>query len=56
LHDTKIGNEDRQYDGISLAAIAAMVSNPQTKEKSDAAFIIPSSYRAHDGRKHAAQQ
>ena len=55
-HDTKIGNEDRQYDGISLAAIAAMVADPQAKEKSDASFIIPSTYRAHDGRKHASQR
>jgi hypothetical protein len=55
-HDTKIGNEDRQYDGISLAAIAAMVAEPQAKEKSDASFIIPSTYREHDGRKHASQR
>ena len=55
-HDTKIGNEDRQYDGINLIAIAAMVAEPQAKEKSDASFIIPSTYRAHDGRKHASQR
>ena len=55
-HDTKIGSEDRQYDGISLAAIAAMVADPQAKEKSDASFIIPSTYRGHDGRKHASQR
>ena len=54
--DTLKNKPDHQYESISLADIAAMVSNPQTKEKSDAAFIIPSSYRAHDGRKHAAQQ
>ena len=55
-HDTKIGSEDRQYDGINLIAIAAMVAEPQAKEKSDASFIIPSTYRAHDGRKHASQR
>ena len=55
-HDTKIGNEGRQYDGISLAAIAAMVADPQAKEKADASFIIPSTYREHDGRKHASQR
>ena len=55
-HDTKIGNEDRQYDSISLAAIAAMVADPQAKEKADASFIIPSTYREHDGRKHASQR
>jgi len=55
-HDTKIGSEDRQYDGISLAAIAAMVADPQAKEKADASFIIPSTYRGHDGRKHASQR
>ena len=54
--DTKIGNEDRQYESISLAEIAKMVSDPQATEKADAAFIIPSSYRAHDGRKHSAQR
>ena len=54
--DTKIGNEDRQYESITLADIAKMVSDPQATEKSDAAFIIPSSYRAHDGRKHSAQR
>ena len=54
--DTKIGSEDRQYEGITLKEIADMVRNPQTKEKADAAFIIPSSYRAYDGRKHSAQR
>ena len=54
--DTKIGSEDRQYESITLKEIADMVRNPQATEKADAAFIIPSSYRAFDGRKHSAQR
>ena len=54
--DTLIDKPDRQYEGITLAEIADMVCNPQATEKADAAFIIPSSYRAYDGRKHAAQR
>ena len=54
--DTLIDKPDRQYESISLADIAKMVSDPQATEKADAAFIIPSSYRAHDGRKHSAQR
>ncbi|MDB9838622.1 helicase RepA family protein [bacterium] len=54
--ETLIDEPDQQYKGITLADIAKMVSDPQTKEKTDAAFIIPSSYRAHDGRKHSAQR
>lgn len=54
--DTKIRSEDRQYEGITLKEIADMVLNPQSTEKADAAFIIPSSYRAFDGRKHSAQR
>ena len=54
--DTKIGSEDRQYEGITLKEIADMVADPHATEKAKAAFIIPSSYRAHDGRKHSAQR
>ena len=54
--DTLINKTDQRYKGISLADIAKMVSDPQATEKADAAFIIPSSYRAHDGRSHAAQR
>jgi hypothetical protein len=32
------------------------VREPQAREKADAAFIIPSTYRKHDGRNHAAQR
>jgi len=54
--DTLIDKPDQEYKSISLAEIAKMVSDPQATEKADAAFIIPSSYRAHDGRKHSAQR
>jgi hypothetical protein len=33
-----------------------MVSTPQAKEKIDADFFIPSTYREHDGRSHEAQR
>ena len=54
--DTLIDKPHQEYQGISLADIAKMVSDPQATEKADAAFIIPSSYRAFDGRKHSAQR
>ena len=54
--DTKIGDKYLEYDGIILAKIAELVSEPQAKEKADASFIIPSTYRDHDGRNHAIQR
>lgn len=45
-----------EYSGITLTEIAAIVREPQAREKADAAFIIPSTYRKHDGRNHAAQR
>ena len=54
--DTKIGDKYSEYDGINLADIAKLVSEPQSKEKADASFIIPSAYRDHDGRNHAMQR
>lgn len=54
--DTKINQPDAQYNGITVKQIADLVDAPQTKDKADAAFVIPSSYRAHDGRSHAAQR
>jgi hypothetical protein len=44
------------YDGLNLKAIADMVDQPQAREKSEASFIIPSTYREHDGRSHDAQR
>lgn len=55
-HDTKIGDKYLEYDGITLAEIAEMVNEPQAKEKADASFIIPSTYRDYDGRNHATQR
>jgi hypothetical protein len=42
--------------GVSWAEIARMVSTPQAKEKIDADFFIPSTYREYDGRSHEAQR
>jgi hypothetical protein len=54
--DTRIHDDTAEYKGITLREIAAMVDEPQSTEKADAAFFIPSTYRAHDGRSHAAQR
>ena len=55
-HDTLINSPDQEYNGITIADIAGMVDDPQAKPKADAAFMIPSTYRKHDGRSHAAQR
>jgi len=55
-HDTLINSPDQEYNGITIGEIASMVDDPQAKPKADAAFIIPSTYRKHDGRSHAAQR
>ena len=54
--DTRINEAGSQYDGITIAEIAKLVSDPQATEKADALFFIPSTYREHDGRSHAAQR
>ena len=54
--DTRINDAGSQYSPIKLKEIAALVDEPQAIEKSKAAFIIPSTYREHDGRSHAAQR
>jgi hypothetical protein len=54
--DTRINDAGSQYDGITIAEIAKLVSEPQATEKADAKFFIPSTYREHDGRSHAAQR
>ena len=54
--DTRINEAGSQYDGITIAEIAKLVSEPQATEKADAKFFIPSTYREHDGRSHAAQR
>ena len=53
---TLIDKPGQTYPGISWADIARMVSTPQAKEKIDADFFIPSTYREHDGRSHEAQR
>lgn len=54
--DTLIDKAGQEYNGITLSEIAAIVREPQAREKADAAFMIPSTYRKHDGRNHAAQR
>ena len=53
---TLIENPGQTYPGISWSEIAKMVASPQAKEKIDADFFIPSTYREHDGRSHEAQR
>ncbi|CAB4151160.1 AAA domain containing protein [uncultured Caudovirales phage] len=53
---TLIDKPDQIYPGISWNEIVKLVSVPQSKEKRDADFFIPSTYRAHDGRAHEAQR
>lgn len=44
------------YRTISPLEIAAMARNPQSVDKSDAPWFMPSSYCAHDARHHDAQR
>jgi hypothetical protein len=53
---TLIDKPGQTYPGISWAEIARMAASPQAKEKIDADFFIPSTYREHDGRSHDAQR
>jgi hypothetical protein len=53
---TLIDKPGQSYPGISWGEIARLVATPQAKEKQDAAFFIPSTYREHDGRSHDAQR
>lgn len=54
--DTRINDPASSYSGITMRQIANMVKEPQSTDKSDAAFVIPSTYRGHDGRNHATQR
>jgi hypothetical protein len=54
--DTRINDAASSYSGITMRQIANMVKEPQSTDKSDAAFVIPSTYRGHDGRNHATQR
>ncbi len=53
---TLIDKPGEYYPGISWTDIVKMVREPQAKDKRDADFFIPSTYRAHDGRAHEAQR
>jgi hypothetical protein len=53
---TLIDKPGQAYPGISWSDIVRLVANPQAKEKQDADFFIPSTYREHDGRAHDAQR
>jgi hypothetical protein len=53
---TLIDRPGEQYPGISWNEIVKLVQAPQAKEKRDADFFIPSTYRAHDARAHEAQR
>lgn len=53
---TLIDKPDQTYPGISWNEIVRLVQTPQAKEKIDADFFIPSTYRAHNGRAHEAQR
>lgn len=53
---TLIDRPSETYPGISWNEIVKLVQTPQAKEKIDADFFIPSTYRAHDARSHDAQR
>ena len=53
---TLIDKPGEYYPGVSWNEIVKLVQTPQAKEKIDADFFIPSTYRAHDGRSHEAQR
>jgi len=53
---TLINKPGTTYPGITWSELLAMVRTPQAKEKAEADFFIPSTYRAHDGRAHDAQR
>lgn len=53
--DTKKNSLD-DYDGVTIHQIRNMVEEPQARDKSDAAFILPSTYKKHDARTHDVQR
>jgi hypothetical protein len=46
----------RPYRGISWSEILKRIDEPTAVEKTDAPFVIPSTYRDCDGRTHAVQR
>ena len=55
-HNTLIDFPGSDYDGISFGEILDRVRTPTAVEKTAADFIIPSTYRGHDGRAHDVQR
>jgi len=53
---TLIDKPDQSYPAISWPEIVRMCKEPQAKDKVDADFFIPSTYRGNDGRAHQAQR
>ena len=53
---TLIDNPDQTYPAISWPEIVRLCKEPQAKDKVDADFFIPSTYRGNDGRAHQAQR
>jgi hypothetical protein len=54
--ETLINNPGAVYDGIDFTGIIARVKEPTAVDKTAADFIIPSTYREHDGRSHDVQR
>lgn len=55
-HNTLIDFPGSDYDGISFGEILDRVRTPTSTEKTAADFVIPSTYRGHDGRAHDVQR
>jgi archaellum biogenesis ATPase FlaH len=55
-YNTLIEQFGAEYDGIDFAGIISRVRAPTAVEKLESDFIIPSTYRHHDGRSHEAQR
>ena len=53
---TLIDKPDQSYPAISWPEIVRLCKDPQAKDKVDADFFIPSTYRGNDGRAHQAQR
>jgi hypothetical protein len=53
---TLIDKPDQTYPAISWPEIVRLCKEPQAKDKVDADFFIPSTYRGNDGRAHQAQR
>lgn len=55
-YNTLIEQPGAEYDGIDFFGIINRVRAPTAVEKLESDFIIPSTYRQHDGRSHEAQR